>query len=71
MDLDGDTDIVVAQMHTTSAKKILILFNADGMGQAGKSRKWTTPGCTMVSWLTSKMMGILTFMAQTGQAIRR
>ncbi|WP_181705381.1 FG-GAP repeat domain-containing protein [Chthonobacter rhizosphaerae] len=30
MDLDGDTDLVVAQMHTAATPRILVLLNADG-----------------------------------------
>ena len=30
MDLDGDNDVVLAQMHTSSAKEIMIMENLDG-----------------------------------------
>jgi hypothetical protein len=32
IDLDGDTDVVLAQMHTSTAKEILVLYNQDGKG---------------------------------------
>jgi hypothetical protein len=36
MDLDGDIDIVLAQMHTSTSKEVMVLYNQDG--QAGT---WT------------------------------
>jgi hypothetical protein len=32
MDGDGDTDLVVAQMHTSALKRIMVLENLDGIG---------------------------------------
>lgn len=32
MDGDGDIDVVLAQMHTTEAKEIMIMYNMDGQG---------------------------------------
>ena len=32
MDRDGDTDVVVGQMHTTDKRELAVLFNVDGRG---------------------------------------
>lgn len=32
IDLDGDMDVVLAQMHTSIAKEIMVLYNQDGQG---------------------------------------
>jgi hypothetical protein len=39
MDLDGDVDVVIGQMHTSSEQEIMIMFNVDG--QATTWRKQT------------------------------
>ena len=44
MDLDGDQDIVLAQMHTTTDRKVLILFNADGLGTSWQAQEVAASG---------------------------
>lgn len=44
MDLDGDIDVVVGQMHTTDAQEIMIMLNVDGLATTWAKQLVATGG---------------------------
>lgn len=44
MDLDGDMDVVLAQMHTSAAAEIMIMLNADGLDETWQKQLVDTGG---------------------------
>ncbi len=44
MDLDGDLDVVLGQMHTSAAQEIMILFNVDGQATSWEKQVVGTGG---------------------------